>query len=255
VLSVNWEVILLDLISGYNYFIIFYFLALNLIYIVILLLSIRGIYFYLKRSQYEGYSDLLASSFLPSISILVPCYNEANTIVDNVESLLSLEYNDTEIVVVNDGSTDQTLSNLKEEFNLRQIDRVYKKEIDTAEINDIYVSATVPNLIVVDKENGGKADALNAGVNIAEYDLVTAIDADSILESDSLLKVVRPFIEELNRVVATGGLVRISNNSKIDKGFMEQPRLPKNSLARFQVVEYLRVFLQVELVGVELIVY
>ena len=238
----NWKTILIDLINGYNFFIIFYFLVLNIIYVVVLLLSIRGIYYYLKRSQYEGYSDLLSSSFLPGISILVPCHNEENTIVDNVKSLLNLKYNDTEIIVVNDGSSDQSLQQLKDEFNLHEIDRVYKRQIDTKEINDIYLSPTVPNLVVVDKENGGKADALNAGVNLAEYDLVTAIDADSILETDSLLKVVIPFIEDPKQVVATGGLIRIANNSKIDKGFMEQPQLPGKDLTRFQVVEYLRAF-------------
>mgnify|MGYP006276448929 CR=1 FL=1 len=239
----NWKTILIDLINGYNYFIIFYFLVLNIIYVIVLLLSIKGLYYYLKRSQYEGYSDLLSSSFLPGISILVPCYNEENTIVDNVKSLLNLEYNDTEIIVINDGSTDQSLEHLKEEFNLHEIDRVYKKQIETQEINDIYLSATIPNLVVIDKENGGKADSLNAGVNIAEYDLITAIDADSILETDSLLKVVIPFIENPKEVVATGGIVRIANNSKVDRGFMEEPKLPKGDLPRFQVVEYLRAFL------------
>ena len=238
----NWKAILVDGINIYNYFIILYFLVLNLIYVIVLLLSMRGIYFYLKRSQYEGYFDLLSSTFLPGVSILVPCYNEENTIVDNVESLLNLEYNEMEVVVINDGSTDQSLEKLKEEFKLHRIDRVYKRQIETEEINDIYLSATVPDLVVVDKENGGKADALNAGVNLAEYDLVTAIDADSILETDSLLKIVIPFIEDSEQVVATGGLVRIANNSKIDRGFMEEPQLPDKYLARFQVVEYLRAF-------------
>ena len=238
----NWEDILINSITGYNYFIFAYFILLNVIYVIVLLLSIKGIYYYLKRSKYDGYYDLLSSSFLPEMSILVPCYNEEKTIVDNVRSLLNLEYNGTEIVIINDGSTDQSLANLKEAFDLKEVDRVYKKQVETKEVYDIYLSATIPDLIVVDKENGGKADALNAGLNIANHDLVTAIDADSILEVDSLLKMVVPFIEEPETVIATGGVIRIANNSKIDKGFMEQPRLPKKDLTRFQVVEYLRAF-------------
>ena len=238
----SWKTILIDLINGYNYFIIFYFLVLNIIYLIILLFSMREIYFYLKRSQYEGYFSLLSSSFLPGVSILVPCYNEENTIVDNVESLLNLEYNEMEVIVINDGSTDQSLAELKAAFELHKIDRVYKKEIETAEINDIYLSAKMPDLVVIDKENGGKADALNTGVNLSDYNLVTAIDADSILETDSLLKIVMPFVEDSKRVAATGGLVRIANNSKIDSGFMEEPKLPEANLARFQVIEYLRAF-------------
>ncbi|MGM0502738.1 MAG: glycosyltransferase family 2 protein [Bacillota bacterium] len=238
----NWTDILINLITGYNFFIFGYFILLNLIYIIILVLSIRGIYFYLKRTQYEGYYDLLSSSFLPQMSILVPCYNEEKTIVDNIDSLLNVEYSGTEIVIINDGSTDDTLARLKEAFDLKKVDRVYKKRVTTEEVKDIYLSAIIPDLVVVDKENGGKADALNAGLNIAAHSLVTAIDADSILEADSLLKMVLPFIEEPQKVVATGGLIRIANNSKIDKGFMEQPRLPKKNLTRFQVVEYLRSF-------------
>lgn len=185
---------------------------------------------------------MMASSYTPPLSIIVPCYNEAQTIVDNIKALLSLEYGEFQLVIVNDGSKDDTLEILIKEFELQKVDMPYRKQISTKKIKGIYLSTIIDSIIVLDKENGGKADALNAGINIAEYPLITAIDADSIIERNSLAKVVRPFIENSN-VVVSGGVVRPVNDSIISKGFIEETRLGKKSLVRFQLVEYLRAFL------------
>ncbi|MDR5659064.1 glycosyltransferase [Serpentinicella sp. ANB-PHB4] len=233
---------MITLIRYFNYFILFYLLFVNLVYTAFFIVSIGSIYISNKKDKYWSYKDMIELSYTPPLSILVPCYNEDETIVDNVKALLSLEYGEFEIVIINDGSKDNTLKTLKEAFNLQSIDIPYRKQVDTKEVKGIYVSNQVENIIVIDKKNGGKADALNAGINVCQYPLFTAIDADSLIEQDALLKVVRPFIENPS-VVVSGGTVRPVNGSVVDQGFIEEIRLPKNNLARFQVVEYLRAFL------------
>jgi len=229
-------------IIHFNYFILIYIIFVNLVYTLLFLFSIRGIYIHRKKNRYWSYEDMIASSYTPPLSILVPCFNEAETIVDNIKALLSLEYGEFQLVIINDGSKDETLKVLMEEFDLHRVDMPYKKEISTKKVNRIYLSASSENIIVLDKENGGKADALNAGINVAEYPLITAIDADSIIERNSLVKVVRPFVENRD-VVVSGGIVRPVNDAKISKGFIEKISLGKKSVVRFQVVEYLRAFL------------
>lgn len=232
-----------NIILGYNNFALYYLVFINIINTILLFLALRGIRKYRYKLQNWPYYQMISSIYVPPVSILVPCYNEEKTIVDNIESLLSIEYNTFEIVVINDGSKDHTLETLIRAFELKKLDSPYKREIPTKDIRGIYLSSKMPNLIVVDKENGGKADALNAGVNICKYPLFTAIDADSILEKNSLLKVVRPFIDEPDRVVATGGIVRVVNGSKINKGFIHEVALSKKPIAILQTVEYLRAFL------------
>ena len=229
-------------IINFNYFILIYIMFVNFIYTFLFFLSIRGIYIHRKKNRYWSYEDMITSSYTPPLSIIVPCYNEAETIVDNVKSLLSIEYGEFQLVIVNDGSKDETLKVLTAEFDLQRVDHPYKKEINTKKVKNIYLSATADNIIVLDKENGGKADALNAGINVGEYLLITAIDADSIIERNSLVKVVRPFVENRD-VVVSGGIVRPVNDAKINKGFIEKISLGKKSIVRFQIVEYLRAFL------------
>ena len=186
---------------------------------------------------------MISSVYVPPVSILVPCYNEEKTVVNNIKSLLSIEYNQFEVVVINDGSKDGTLDVLRKAFDLKRIDRPYKKTIITQEVRGVYLSSKIPNLTIIDKVNGGKADALNVGINICKYPLFTAIDADSILEKNSLLKVVRPFIDDPDKVVVTGGIVRVLNGSKVDDGYIQEVSLSKKPLAILQTVEYLRAFL------------
>ncbi|WZL72710.1 glycosyltransferase [Clostridiaceae bacterium 35-E11] len=239
----DWSFWVIGFIKQYNQFVLGYLATINGIYTIILLLSFRELYLHLKRVQYGDYFKMITSSFIPPISILVPSYNEEKTIVENVKSLIALEYGEFEVVVINDGSKDHTLQHLIDSFQLQKVDMPFKKSIETKNIRGIYLSKTIQRLVVVDKENGGKADALNAGINICRYPLFTAIDADSILEKDSLVRVVRPFVEDPDRVVATGGIIRIVNGSKVDRGFIEEIGLSKNGLAMLQTVEYLRAFL------------
>jgi cellulose synthase/poly-beta-1,6-N-acetylglucosamine synthase-like glycosyltransferase len=182
-------------------------------------------------------------SSAPPIALLAPAYNEAATIKNSIQSLLGLDYPGFEVIVINDGSKDATLDVLRTAFQLRDEDRDYEAAIAHKPIRGIYRSATHPKLLVIDKVNGGKADALNAGLNLARAPIVCSIDADSLLESDALLRAVQPFVEDPQRVIATGGTVRVVNGCSVVDGRVMQIGLPKNIWALFQTVEYLRAFL------------
>lgn len=184
----------------------------------------------------------LSDTSLP-ISLLVPAYNEDATVVANVRSMLALHYPRFEIIVINDGSNDATLQTLIENYDLRPIVRVYEEEVPHQPIKAVYGSPNYPNLIVVDKENGGKADALNAGINMSRLPMFCVVDADSILEADSLLRAVQPFSEDPDRVIAVGGTIRIANGSTVHGGRVVSVGLPNTLLPLFQIVEYLRAFL------------
>ena len=183
----------------------------------------------------------------PAISVLAPAFNEELSIVESVRSLLALQYPDFEVVVINDGSQDGTLATLVESFGLHRVERYVDEAVEHAPIRGFYASPTVPRLLVDDKENGGKADALNAGINCSRTPLFCAIDADSILEADALLRVVRPFIDEPHLTIAAGGTIRIANGCKVDAGRISEIHLPKNFLALVQIMEYLRAFLMARL--------
>lgn len=182
-------------------------------------------------------------SIAPGVSILAPAYNEAPTIVGSVRSLLALQYAEFEVVVINDGSTDDTLEQLITAFELTPVERDYDDVAAHRPIRSLWTSAAQPKLLIIDKENGGKGDALNAGLNLARWPLVCAIDSDSLLERDALLRATRPFIEDPERVVAVGGAVRVVNGCRVANGQVEETGLSANPLALFQTVEYLRAFL------------
>ncbi len=183
----------------------------------------------------------------PPIALLAPAYNEALTIAESVRSLLSLHYPSFEVIVVNDGSRDETLQVLIDTFELRPIQRHYEQAVAHAQIRGVYGAVHQPRLIVVDKENGGKADALNAGINVSRAPIFCSMDADSLLEPDALLRAVRPFVEDPERTVAVGGTVRIANGCTISHGRVLEVRPPRNLLALLQTVEYLRAFLMARL--------
>lgn len=182
-------------------------------------------------------------SSAPPIALLAPAYNEAATIEDSVRSLLALEYPSFEVIVINDGSKDGTLDVLRAAFELKPEERDYDASLTHKPIRGIFRSASHPQLLVIDKCNGGKADALNAGLNLARAPIVCSIDADSLLESDALLRAVQPFVEDPQRVVATGGTVRVVNGCTVVDGRVVEIGLPKNIWALLQTVEYLRAFL------------
>lgn len=184
----------------------------------------------------------IRSPLTPPISILVPAYNEEAGIVDSIRSLLALEYPAFEIVVISDGSTDATIERLVEAFDLEQVHRPTPPFVAHESVEAVYVPRGRLSLLVLDKGNGGKADALNAGINFAEYPLVCAIDADSVLEQDALVKAAMPFLDDPAGTVATGGLVRVANGCRIERGRVMEAGLPRTALPMFQVVEYLRAF-------------
>lgn len=218
-----------------------YFLAIHSIYLMLALLAARALY---RNQRYRDMEELpIAYSLLtPPISVLVPAYNEEMTIVATVESLLQLTYAEFEVIVINDGSKDATLSVLVERFGLLPYPEAYRVQIPTQEIVNIYRSTRHANLRVIDKRNGGKADSLNAGINSSRYPLFCGVDADSILERDSLQKVVKPFLRH-PEMVATGGTIRAANGCDVSGGDLRKVDLPRNPWALFQVMEYLRAFL------------
>ena len=229
------------LVDVATWFILAYFVALNAGYLVLNLLSLGS----LHRGRQEKLLEELPQIFTgldPAISVLVPAYNEETGIAASIRSMLQLAYSDFEIIVINDGSKDRTLEVLTREFKLQPFPEAIHARLETQPIRGTYRSTLHGNLRVIDKENGGKADSLNAGINLARHPLFCGVDADSLLERDSLQRVVRPFLRDW-RVVATGGTVRIANGCEVQDGSLTRVRLPRNVWALFQVVEYLRAFL------------
>ena len=215
-------------------------------YVFIGLFSIGETTKYLRRNDLTDYRLLVASPHAPSVSILAPAYNEGNTIIENVRSLLSLFYNNLEVVIINDGSKDDCLQKLIDAYQLEKIDFFVRYQITTKEVRGVYKSRNpvYKKLVVVDKVNGGKADALNVGINISSHDVIMCIDVDCILEQDSILKMIKPFTEQTShKVIATGGVVRVANSCEIQDGRLTKVRLPKNYYARMQSLEYIRAFL------------
>ena len=217
-------------------------------YLVLASISIWEMRKYMKKNCFVDYKYILSSPFAPGISLVAPAYNEGLTIIDNVKSLLSIMYNNFEVVVINDGSKDDTLAKMVDAFDLVKVDFGLQYHIQTKKVRGIYKSRNkaFKKLVVVDKENGGKADALNVGLNISKKDLVACIDVDCIIEPDALLKMVKPFMEDSHdkrEVIASGGVVRIANSCVIEEGRLIEVRLPDKFIARFQVLEYIRAFL------------
>ncbi len=231
------------LFQAVTYTVLAFFFLVNSFYLLFLLLSLGGVIRFRRMNRYVPLKDIFSNPMTKPISIIAPAFNEEASILESVRSLLALEYPLFEVIVVNDGSSDATLETLVRAFDLRVTHRVFRKSIDTAPIRAIYASPKDRKLLVVDKVNGKKADALNAGLNVARYPLFCAIDADSLIERDALLKVVRPFLDDPERTVGVGGIIRLSNGCTIRGGQVVRVGMPRNPLARFQVVEYLRAFL------------
>lgn len=194
------------------------------------------------RLKWERRTRLLASRAVPQVSILVPAYDEEATVTENVRALLSLQYPRLELVVVNDGSLDGTLEALVERFDLYPVHPIFRRIVETQPIRGIYRSRTGRALVVIDKENGGKADALNAGLNVASGDLVCAVDADTLIEPDAMLRILHPFLAH-DDTIAAGGTVRVANGSQIQAGLVISAGAPLRALPGVQDVEYLRAFL------------
>ena len=219
-----------------------YFLIMNLLFLFLIIRAYLAIRKYHEEIRVDRIEDSFESIHLKPVTLICPLHNEGAGAVLTVQNLLGLRYPEFQVVVVNDGSNDDTLAQLIQTFHLYPSNRVIRVLLPTQRVIQVYESAFLPRLVVVDKENGGKADALNCGLNLASFPLVCCVDGDSLLEQDALLCVTRPFLD-LPNVVATSGIVRPVNGCNVTPMGIRGIELPTSWLARMQVVEYLRSFL------------
>lgn len=229
------------LLVGINVLVLGYFVVLNSTYLFTSVTAFRSLRRYSLRLKTVDVDELIRSGAALPVTIIAPAYNEQETIEEVTRGLLTLEYPDYEVIIVNDGSKDATLQRLISAFELRPAARFPSANIPTAQVRGTYRSTRHLNLWVVDKENGRKADAINAGLNIVRTPLFCVIDSDSLLEPEALMRVSRPFLEDA-RTIAAGGIIRIVNGTTVRHGRVQDVRMPGNLLARFQVLEYLRAF-------------
>lgn len=219
--------------------------AVNALYMAVLIISfVKGLATVRYRDRYGGVRGLMNSRAVPPISILVPAYNEELMIVENVRSLLALNYPQFEVIVVNDGSSDNTLAVLVEAFGLKLFPKkAARYQLVTLPIRNVYHNPDLPQLFVIDKGNSGKGDSLNAGINLARYPLICSIDADSILEPDALLWIAKVYMERPAETVALGGNIRVANGCAIQHGRVREVRLPRELLPICQTLEYTKAFM------------
>lgn len=208
--------------------------------------STRNSIHYKNKNSFNELSKVMASPLAPSITIIAPAFNEGMTIVENIRSLMSLRYVNYEVMVVNDGSKDDTLQKMIDAYDLVKVEQKIDPNWKSKPIRGIYKSPhkAFSKLTVIDKENGGKSDALNTGMALSSNKYVGCIDVDCLLLPDALLHVVKSFYQRSEKkVIAVGGVIRVANSCVIDGGRLEEIRLPKNWLARFQLLEYTRSFI------------
>lgn len=229
-------------ISNQTFF--WYYLASNLAYLVMLIVALKTSALHQRLLESHRLHWFKDTPMTPPITIIAPAHNEEASIRVAISNLLELDYPQLEVIVVNDGSADRTMEELREAFRLRPVRAVYVPESKSAAIHGLYRSDRDARLVVVDKEAGGsKADAVNAGLNAATSPYVCVVDADSVLERDALLRIMVPILADPKRVVAVGGIVRVLNGSEVEGGQLRRVRLPAKSIEAIQVIEYLRAFL------------
>ena len=226
-----------------SYLVLGFFILMEGQMVVVGFMSLRTLRRDRLIERFGRIDDLLSSDLLPPVSIVVPAYNEAAGIVESIRSMSMLRYTRFEIIVVNDGSKDDTLDRLIEGFRLNEVTVPFRKEIETADVRGIYRSTLPLPILVVDKENGGKTDALNAGINVAKYPYVLLTDADVVFDGECLLRAMRHVVEDRSRVVAVGGNIRPINGSKVNRGRVVETHMPRRHLERMQVLEYIRSFI------------
>jgi cellulose synthase/poly-beta-1,6-N-acetylglucosamine synthase-like glycosyltransferase len=220
-----------------------YFVLWNVCQITMGVVGAWFVWRYQRRRNIRSRALVTRLAAPPLVSVVVPAHNESLTIVESIRALLALDYEAREIVVVNDGSSDDTLLVLQQTFRLVPAPLAFDQPLKTAAVRGHYRSMTEPDLVVIDKVSAGcKADASNAGINAASGTLVLIIDADTMLEPDALSRGVLPFLEDPT-TVAAGGYVAIANGSRIEGNRVIDAGMPRSWLARFQIVEYMRSFL------------
>lgn len=232
-----------DISIYFALFITVYMIIVISFYSVVMLISVIQLRKEYKLDREKSFSDYTEDIFTKPVSIIVPAFNEEAGIVHSIRSLLSINYPVFEIVVVNDGSSDCTMERLIEQYDMKEIKKVIRRQVDSKPIKKVYQSRMLPSLFLIDKENGGKADALNAGLNFSHYPYVCSLDGDSVLERDAFLKVMKPIIDSNEEVIASGGSIRIANGCDIRNGEVLKIGLSSNPLVIMQVIEYLRAFL------------
>lgn len=227
-----------------NLALFYYYLCCNTAYMIMLMVALHTSIRHQHRLNSLHAQWSKPSRLTPPVTILMPARNEEKSVCVAVRNLLDLDYPEIELIVINDGSTDRTLELLEKHFQLRRVKAVYVVDTITAPVRQLYRSAVAPNLLVIDKDSGGsKADAVNAGLNAATSPYICVVDADSVLERDSLLRIMTPVLADPKRVVAVGGIVRVLNGSEIKDGRIGRIRLPRKGIEVLQVIEYLRAFL------------
>lgn len=235
---------MIQLLNISNHTLFWYYLFSNLAYLTMLIVALKTSAKHQRHLTSHNLSWIKESPMVPPITLIAPAHNEEASIRVAVRNLLELDYPELEVIVVNDGSEDRTLEEMREEFQLRPVQAVYVPQMPSATVRGMYRGGVDPRLLVVDKEAGGsKADASNAGLNAATSPYVCIVDADSVLERDALLRIMVPILADPMHVVAVGGIIRVLNGSEISGGHIGRVRLPHKSIEVIQVIEYLRAFL------------
>jgi cellulose synthase/poly-beta-1,6-N-acetylglucosamine synthase-like glycosyltransferase len=225
-----------------SWFVLGFYVLVNGVYVLVHLVALAELRVRVRENCWNPVLNRFASPFLPTVAVIVPAYDEAPTIVSSVQALADLKYGAKEPIVVNDGSTDATLEELIDAFDPREIDAAFPLETNSEPVRAVYRSAAVTGLVVIDKENGGKGDALNAGIWFCGASLFCALDADSLIDREGLLGAVEPFFEYPEGMVATGGTVRVVNGCEIEHGQVTRVGTSEGFLTGVQETEYLQAF-------------
>ncbi|WP_413774780.1 glycosyltransferase family 2 protein [Cytobacillus firmus] len=232
-----------NILVGFAAFIAVFMVLVISFYSIILLISVFQLRKEYLLDRNQSFDEYMNESFAKPVSIIVPAYNEEAGIVPSVRSLLSIDYPSFEIIVVNDGSKDATIEKMITRYQMKEINPAVRKQVETKSVKKIYQSASLPNLFLIDKENGGKADALNTGINFSHYPYFCSLDGDSVLERDAFLKVMKPILDSDGEVIASSGSIRIANGCEIQDGNILKVGLAREPLVIMQIIEYLRAFL------------
>lgn len=232
-----------NILVGFAAFIAVFMVLVISFYSIILLISVFQLRKEYLLNRNQTFDEYMNESFAKPVSIIVPAYNEEAGIVASVRSLLSIDYPSFEIIVVNDGSKDDTIEKMITHYQMKEINPAVRKQVQTKSVKKVYQSISLPNLYLIDKENGGKADALNAGINFSHFPYFCSLDGDSVLERDAFLKVMKPILDSDGEVIASSGSIRIANGCEIQDGNILKVGLAREPLVIMQIIEYLRAFL------------